>query len=67
MTALQDPLKTITHMFDASGTLRYGEHVNQIEHALQCALLAHQAGADDELVVAALLHDVGKGALAGAA
>ena len=28
MTALHDPLKTITHMFDASGTLRYGEHVN---------------------------------------
>ena len=59
MTALQDPLKTITHLFDASGTLRYGEHVNQIEHALQCALLAQLAGASDELVVAALLHDVG--------
>ena len=59
MAALQDPLKTITLMFDASGTLRYGEHVNQIEHALQCALLAQQAGANDELVVAALLHDVG--------
>ena len=59
MTALHDPLKTITHMFDASGTLRYGEHVNQMEHALQCALLAQQAGASDELVVAALLHDVG--------
>ena len=59
MTALQNPLKTITLMFDASGTLRYGEHVNQIEHALQCALLAQQAGANDELVVAALLHDVG--------
>ena len=59
MTALQNPLKTITLMFDASGTLRYGEHVNQIEHALQCAMLAQQAGASDELVVAALLHDVG--------
>ena len=59
MTALQNPLKTITLMFDASGTLRYGEHVNQMEHALQCALLAQQAGAGDELVVAALLHDIG--------
>lgn len=46
-------------MFDASGTLRYGEHVNQMEHALQYALLAQQAGDSDELVVAALLHDVG--------
>ena len=59
MAALPDPLKTIALMFDASGTLRYGEHVNQIEHALQCAQLAQQAGATDELVVAALLHDVG--------
>ena len=59
MSPLQDPLKTITLIFDASGTLRYGEHVNQMEHALQCALLAQQAGANDELVVAALLHDVG--------
>ena len=58
MTALQDPLKTITLMFDASGALRYGEHVNQMEHALQCALLAQQAGANDELVVAALLAGV---------
>jgi len=59
MISMHDPLKTITHMFDASGTLRYGEHVNQIEHALQCAALAQAAGSADELVVAALLHDVG--------
>jgi phosphonate degradation associated HDIG domain protein len=56
---MHDPLKTIAQMFDASGTLRYGEHVNQIEHALQCATLAQAAGSADELVVAALLHDVG--------
>lgn len=36
-----------------------GEPVTQLEHALQTALLAEQAGADDELVTAALLHDLG--------
>lgn len=46
-------------LFDAHGTLAYGESVNQIEHALQCAALAEAAGAADTLVVAALLHDLG--------
>lgn len=38
---------------------RYDEVVTQLEHALQCAQLATEAGASDELVVAALLHDIG--------
>jgi phosphonate degradation associated HDIG domain protein len=33
--------------------------VTQLQHALQCARLAEQAGAGDELIVAALLHDLG--------
>lgn len=37
----------------------YDEHVSQLAHALQCADLAAAAGADDALVAAALLHDVG--------
>lgn len=36
-----------------------GESVSQLEHALQCAHLAQQENASDELVAAALLHDVG--------
>lgn len=36
-----------------------GEPVSQLEHALQCARLAHDEGADDLMVAAALLHDVG--------
>jgi phosphonate degradation associated HDIG domain protein len=36
-----------------------GEPVTQLQHALQSALLAEQADAADELVVAALLHDLG--------
>jgi phosphonate degradation associated HDIG domain protein len=37
----------------------FGEAVTQTEHALQAAHVAEQEGAADELVVAALLHDVG--------
>ena len=37
----------------------YDEDVSQLDHALQTAALAAAEGADDELVVAALLHDVG--------
>src|SRR5215510_9312842 len=37
----------------------FGEPVTQLEHALQCAELARQAGADRETVIAALLHDIG--------
>ena len=36
-----------------------GEPVTQTEHALQCAAQAEQCGASDELISAALLHDIG--------
>ncbi len=37
-----------------------GEPVDQRAHALQAAALAQAEGADDDLVLAALLHDVGR-------
>jgi len=37
-----------------------GEAVTELAHSLQCAELARREGADDELVVACLLHDVGR-------
>jgi gamma-butyrobetaine dioxygenase len=37
-----------------------GEPVSELAHSLQCAELAHAAGADEELVLACLLHDVGR-------
>lgn len=43
----------------AAGASHYEEEVTQAEHALQCAALAFEAGANESLVVAALLHDVG--------
>ena len=37
-----------------------GFAVDQLTHCLQTATLAERAGADDEVIVAALFHDVGK-------
>jgi len=50
----------IRQLFECRGSSRYGgECVNQLEHALQAASLAEADGAEPELIVAALLHDVG--------
>ena len=44
-----------------SAPRQYGkEGVTELAHALQCADLAEGAGADEELVLACLLHDVGR-------
>lgn len=53
------PLREIENLFETHGCLIYGESVNQIQHALQCATFAQQQGASESLIVAALLHDVG--------
>jgi predicted HD phosphohydrolase len=39
--------------------VRYDEAVTQLDHALQCAALATRDDADDALIAAALLHDIG--------
>jgi phosphonate degradation associated HDIG domain protein len=53
-------LEAIRQLFEARGDEQYsGEPVTQLQHALQCAALAEGEGADDELVTAALLHDLG--------
>ena len=56
MLTLQD----IATVFEKRGHEQYsGEPVTQLEHALQTAALAEAHGADDELVTACLLHDLG--------
>jgi phosphonate degradation associated HDIG domain protein len=53
-------LADIADVFARKGHEQYtGEPVTQLEHALQTAHLAERAGADDELVTACLLHDLG--------
>jgi phosphonate degradation associated HDIG domain protein len=53
-------LNDIEALFLQTGGAQYsGEPVTQLQHALQSAALAEGEGADDELVTAALLHDLG--------
>ncbi len=53
---VQEIIKT----FEKRGNENYAnEAVTQLEHALQCAHLAVMEGADDTLVLSALLHDIG--------
>lgn len=53
-------LADIETLFAERGSEQYaGEPVTQLQHALQCALRAEEDGADDALVTAALLHDLG--------
>ncbi|MFM1902809.1 MAG: hypothetical protein RLZZ440_709 [Planctomycetota bacterium] len=55
-----DPVDVILQLFRQRGSSEYGgEAVNQEEHALQAAASAQAEGADDSLVAAALLHDIG--------
>ena len=53
-------LADIEQLFAERGGEQYsGEPVTQLEHALQTAHQAETEGASDELVTAALLHDLG--------
>ncbi|GAB2559401.1 HD domain-containing protein [Spirosoma aerophilum] len=53
-------MQTIANLFAQGGDDAYfGEPITQLEHALQCAQLAEEAGADDDTIVAAFLHDIG--------
>lgn len=53
-------LGDIEQLFTTKGHAQYdGEPVTQLEHALQSAHRAEQAGADGALIAAALLHDLG--------
>lgn len=55
-----DIVAVIADIFERRGADSYlGEQVTMSEHMLQTALQAEQAGAGDELIAAALLHDIG--------
>ena len=55
---------TIREVFDyviAQGDADYiGEDVSQLEHSLQAAQLAQDAGAERDIILGALLHDIGR-------
>ena len=54
-TKFEDVLAT----YREHGHRHYGENVTELEHALQCATFAQQAGEAPVVVAAALLHDYG--------
>ncbi|MDJ0699094.1 MAG: HD domain-containing protein [Woeseiaceae bacterium] len=61
----QTPADQILDMLSAlerleDGRVEQGRALNQLDHALQTATRAERAGADEEVIVAALCHDVGK-------
>lgn len=53
-------IDSIIVLYRTRGGIAYGgESVSQLDHALQCALLARLAGEPDEVIAGALLHDLG--------
>src|ERR1700754_3635352 len=56
----RDGLAELAGLLEGKGARRYGlSDVNQLQHALQAALLAEREGCDAALITAALLHDIG--------
>lgn len=55
----QQIVNDIYRVFEAHGHRSYGEEVTELQHALQCATFAQQAGETPEVIVASLLHDYG--------
>ena len=50
----------IRQLFEIQGDSEYyGENVSQYEHAAQAAILAKRQGYDEEVQIAAFLHDIG--------
>ncbi len=57
---VETTVNTIFDLYDKHGAEEYaGEKVSQLEHMVQAAQLAMEGGYDDEVVLAAFLHDVG--------
>jgi phosphonate degradation associated HDIG domain protein len=52
-------LEEVLQVYREHGHRHYGENVTELEHALQCATFAVEAGEAPVVVAAALLHDFG--------
>src|SRR5437660_3519282 len=50
----------VLELLRSLGSITNGFAVDQLTHSLQTATLAERAGADEEVVFASLLHDIGK-------
>jgi len=57
---IESTVNEIFDLYDKHGAAEYaGEKVSQLEHMCQAAQFAMQEGYDDEVVLAAFMHDVG--------
>jgi len=52
--------ETVLSMLRSLADITDGFAVDQLTHSLQAATLAERGGADDEMIFASLLHDIGK-------
>ena len=52
-------IDSILSVYSTWGNETYDEDITQLAHALQCAALAKHEGSSEELIAAALLHDIG--------
>lgn len=58
-TPVAASVSEVLALFERWGSDHYDEDLSQLDHALQTAARAVAAGASNELIAAALLHDVG--------
>lgn len=57
---MEDIADTIIEVFKTYGNITIEEEITQLQHAEQCAKFARDSGATIEIIVAALLHDIGQ-------
>ena len=60
MPHIFDMPKRILSMLKQAESLTLGFGTDQLHHALQTATMARRAGAEDEMVLISLIHDIGK-------
>jgi phosphonate degradation associated HDIG domain protein len=58
-TEVKAILRELFMLYECYGAEAYGEEVTQTEHMVQAAQLAEREGHDEEVVLAAFLHDIG--------
>lgn len=57
--ALSPTTQEIIDLFERHGHHAYGEGISKLSHSIQAGMIAHAWGYEDELVLAAFLHDIG--------
>lgn len=59
MNSLKSPVEHLIQLYEKYGRTKYTEVVTQESHAVQAAYLAEKAGEEKEVILSALLHDLG--------